>query len=100
MTVPIFRAGNSQLCDNYRPIAFLSTLSKVLEKIVSVQPVNNFDRNKILYKHQYGVQRNKSTEHSIKQVLNFIGQAMNDNIVYRLFFCVSKKGGMPIECNV
>ena len=67
------------MCDNYRPIALLSTLSKVLEKIVCVQLINHLDRNKILYKHQYGFQRNKSTEHSIIHALNFIGQAMNDN---------------------
>jgi hypothetical protein len=78
-TVPVFKAGNSDLCDNYRPIALLSTLSKVLEKMVSVQLVNHLDRNKILYKHQYGFQRNKSTEHSIIHALNFISQAMNDN---------------------
>ncbi len=78
-TVPIFKAGNSHLCDNYCPIALLSTLSKVLEKIVSVQLVNHLERNKILYKRQYGFQRNKSTEHSIIHALNFIGQAMNDN---------------------
>jgi hypothetical protein len=78
-TVPIFKAGNTELCDNYRPIALLSTLSKVLEKIVSVQLVNHLDRNKILYEHQYGFQRNKSTEHSIIHALNYIGRAMNDN---------------------
>jgi hypothetical protein len=33
-TVPVFKAGRSDLCDNYRPIALLSTLSKILEKIV------------------------------------------------------------------
>jgi hypothetical protein len=32
--VPIFKAGNSENCDNYRPISLLSSLSKVLEKIV------------------------------------------------------------------
>jgi len=78
-TVPIFKSGRSDLCDNYRPIALLSTLSKVLEKMVSVQLVNHLDRNKILYKHQYGFQRNKSTEHSIIHALNYISQAMNDN---------------------
>jgi hypothetical protein len=78
-TVPIFKAGNSELCDNYRPIALLSTLSKILEKLVSVQLVNHLDRNKILYEHQYGFQRNKSTEHSIIHALNYIGKAMNNN---------------------
>jgi len=78
-TVPIFKAGDVELCDNYRPIALLSTLSKVLEKMVSVQLVNHLDRNKILYEHQYGFQRNKSTEHSIIHALNYIGNALNDN---------------------
>ena len=78
-TVPIFKSGRADLCDNYRPIALLSSLSKILEKMVSVQLVNHLDRNKILYKHQYGFQRNKSTEHSIIHALNFISQAMNDN---------------------
>jgi hypothetical protein len=50
-TVPIFKAGNAELCDNYRPIALLSTLSKILEKIVSVQLVNHLDGIKIIYKH-------------------------------------------------
>jgi len=78
-TVPIFKAGNPELCDNYRPIALLSTLSKVLEKMVSVQLVNHLDRNNILYEHQYGFQRNKSTEHSIIHSLNFISNALNDD---------------------
>ena len=78
-TVPIFKAGRNDLCDNYRPIALLSTLSKILEKMVSVKLVNHLDRNKILYEHQYGFQRQKSTEHSIIHALNFIHKAMNEN---------------------
>jgi hypothetical protein len=78
-TVPIFKAGRSDLCDNYRSISLLSTLSKVLEKIVSVQLVNHLDRNNTLYKHQYGFQRNKSTEHSLIHALNYINKAMNEN---------------------
>jgi hypothetical protein len=78
-TVPIFKAGRADLCDNYRPISLLSTLSKVLEKIVSVQLVNHLDRNNILYEHQYGFQRNKSTEHSIIHAVNHISNAMNNN---------------------
>ena len=78
-TVPIFKTGNPELCDNYRPIALLSTLSKILEKIISVQLVNHLDRNNILYKHQYGFERNKSTEHSLIHATNYISRAMNDN---------------------
>jgi hypothetical protein len=46
--------------------------------MVSVQLVNHLDRNKILYKHQYGFQRNKSTEHNLIQAVNYIGQALNE----------------------
>jgi hypothetical protein len=35
-TVPILKTGNPELCENYRPMALLSSLSKILEKIVSV----------------------------------------------------------------
>jgi len=78
-TVPIFKAGNPDLCDNYRPIALLSSLSKILEKMVSVKLVNHLDLNKILYKHQYGFQRGKSTEHNLIHAVNYIGQAFNEN---------------------
>jgi sarcosine oxidase/L-pipecolate oxidase len=90
-TVPIFKAGRSDLCDNYRPIALLSTMSKILEKIVCVQLINHLDRNKILYKHQYGFQRGKSTEHSIVHALNFISKAMNENkFTIGVFFDLKK----------
>ena len=41
--------------------------------------MNHLDRNNILYKHQYGFQRGKSTEHKLIQALNHIGTAINDN---------------------
>jgi hypothetical protein len=47
--------------------------------MICVQLVNHLDRNKILYEHQYGFQRNRSTEHSIVHALNYISNAMNEN---------------------
>jgi hypothetical protein len=35
--------------------------------------------NKLLYKHQYGFLRGKSTEHALIQILNYIGNAFNNN---------------------
>ena len=77
--VPIFKSGRKDLCDNYRPISLLSTLSKILEKIVSIQLTNHLDINKLIYKHQYGFQKNKSTEHSLLHLSNFINTAINEN---------------------
>ena len=77
-TVPIFKAGSPLLCDNYRPISLLSTLSKLLEKIVCKQLVNHLDINNLLYEHQYGFQHGKSTEHNLIQLTNFINTALNE----------------------
>jgi hypothetical protein len=78
-TVPIFKSGNPESCDNYRPIALLSALSKILEKIVSIKLVNHLEINKLLYTHQYGFQKHKSTEHNLIHAVNFIGNALNEN---------------------
>jgi hypothetical protein len=33
--IPLYKAGNAMECDNYRPISLLSSISKILEKIVA-----------------------------------------------------------------
>jgi hypothetical protein len=77
-TVPIFKSGDPELCDNYRPISLLSSLSKVLEKMVSIQLVNHIELNHLLYEHQYGFQKNKSTEHNLTHLSNYIYSALNE----------------------
>ncbi len=77
-TVPIFKAGSPLLCDNYRPISLLSTLSKLLEKIVCRQLVAHLEDNELIYAHQYGFQHGKSTEHNIIQLTNFLHSALNE----------------------
>jgi hypothetical protein len=76
-TVPIFKAGDSKKCDNYRPISLIPTLSKILEKMVATKLTNFLQINKLLYKHQYGFQRGLSTEQNLISVTNFIGTALN-----------------------
>ncbi len=76
-TVPIFKAGDATLCDNYRPISLISTFSKILKKIVAVNLTNHLQINKLLHKHQFGFQRNLSTDHNLIQVVSFIGNALN-----------------------
>jgi hypothetical protein len=77
-TIPIFKSGSPLLCDNYRPISLLSTLSKLLEKFVCKQLVNHLEVNNLLYKHQYGFQHGKSTEQNLIQLTNFIHSALNE----------------------
>jgi len=77
-TVPIFKAGDSSSCDNYRPISLLSSISKILEKHIANQLVNHLEQNKLLYEHQYGFQKNKSTVHSLLHLTNYVARELNE----------------------
>jgi hypothetical protein len=64
--------------NNYRHISLVKSLSKILEKIVQISLVNHLELNNLLYKHQYGFLRPRSTEHNLIHVMNNIGKAIND----------------------
>ena len=76
--VPIFKSGDPKICDNYRPISLVNTLSKILEKIVALKLTNHLQVNDLLYKHQYGFLRGKSTEHNLIHVVNYIANSLNN----------------------
>jgi hypothetical protein len=59
--IPIFKAGCALECGNYRPISLLSSISKILEKIVAEKLVKHLLDNDLLYVHQYGFLPNRST---------------------------------------
>lgn len=75
--VPIFKAGNPLFCDNYRPIALVSSIAKILEKIVSIRLTNHLELNNIIYPHQFGFQRGLSTEHNLLHLVNYVSNALN-----------------------
>jgi signal recognition particle subunit SEC65 len=76
--IPIFKAGDPLECDNYRPISLLSSISKILEKIVSKKLIDHLLTNDLLYTHQYGFLPGRSTEHNLLQITNYISQALNE----------------------
>ena len=77
--VPIHKAGDRTNCDNYRPITLVNTFSKILEKIVYNKLISHLESNQLIHKHQYGFQRQRSTEHALLHVLNTISTALNEN---------------------
>ena len=84
-TVPIFKSGSPESCDNCRPLSLLNCISKILEKMVATNFVNHLEINKLLYKHQYGFLI------GILHVTNFINEALNKGKVCIGLFLDLKK---------
>jgi len=76
--IPLHKSGSPTACDNYRPIALVNTISKILEKFVSVKLTNHLELNKLIHPNQFGFQRGKNTEQNLLNVINVISKAINE----------------------
>ncbi len=77
-TIPIYKSGDEHSLNNYRPISLLPTFSKILEKLMYKRLVNFLEKNKLLYKHQYGFRKKHSTIHPIIQFLSNTFEALEN----------------------
>lgn len=59
---PIFKSGNKQELDNYRPISVLPVVSKLLERAVHIQLYAHLSQNQLLNPYQCGFRKLHSTE--------------------------------------
>ena len=67
---PLFKnKGENTIFGNYRPISLLSSISKIIERVVFDQLYSYMNCNKLIEKSQYGFRKNHSTEHA---ALNFV----------------------------
>lgn len=55
--IPIYKSGDHLLADNYRPISLISSIAKILDKIVAIKLTNHLEINKLLYPFQFGFQK-------------------------------------------
>ena len=77
--VTIFKSGDNNFLNNYRPISILPAISKVLKKLVCNRLVGFLEENDILYKHQYGFRSKHSTTHPVLQLIKDIADANDKN---------------------
>ena len=70
--VPLYKGKEHYLETNYRPISLLTTISKVLEKIVYQRIYSFLQNTGQLYENQYGFREAHSCEHAIGKVVNGI----------------------------
>lgn len=62
---PIYKSGDIETVDNYRPISLLPVLSKILEKVLNTRLINYLKTKDIIAHNQYGFREGKSTEDAV-----------------------------------
>ncbi|CAD6232988.1 GSCOCG00007083001-RA-CDS [Cotesia congregata] len=74
-----------------RPIANLSHLAKVFERIVANQLVSYLETNSLLDEHQSGFRKHHSTQAALLSLTDDIRKAIdNDDLTYLILFDFTK----------
>ena len=73
---PIFKKGDKNVINNYRPVSILPNISKVFEKLLYNQMSEYFEN--ILSKFQCGFRKNISTQHCLMLLVEKWKRALDD----------------------
>lgn len=84
---PIYKGNDASDPSNYRPISLLSSIGKVLEKIVHKHLFNFFHDNNVLTTLQSGFVPGDSTVNQLVDLYNTFCKALDDGKEVRAIFC-------------
>lgn len=79
--LPIFKKGDKQSISNYRPICILSSLSKVIEKLLITRLNKYLNKFNILKPCQFGFRAGSSTNLAILSLSDFIKHSIDAGFV-------------------
>ena len=75
--IPVYKKGNANLLNNYRPISLLPTISNIFERVIYNQLYNYFNDNQLLSEQQYGFRAQHSTELAALKLVDYIKHAID-----------------------
>ena len=89
--VPVFKSGNKDSMDNYRPISLLSCFSKIIEKIVGTRLTSFLDVNNLISNSQFGFRKKHSTIHPLIHFIDHVSSALDKKEHTLAIFCYLRK---------
>ena len=85
--IPIHKAKAKDNLANYRPISLLTTVSKVLEKIVYKRLYSFLDTCNIFSRNQYGFRKNHSTIDAVTKFIKETGNHLDNKESVLTVYC-------------
>ena len=83
---PVYKKGEKQLCNNYRPISLLSALGKVMERYVHKYVYNYLIQNKVFTPFQSGFIQGDSTTYQLINLYDSFCEAVDNGKEVRVVF--------------
>ena len=88
---PIFKSGDRESVNNYRPISVLTNFSKIFEKIIYARLSSYLNKYDILYERQYGFRPGHSAHMALVDMYDSLSKAIdNKKISVGIFIDLSK----------
>lgn len=89
--IALFKKGNKNDPNNYRPISLLSCFNKIFERLICKQLLSFLEKYNILVKYQFGFRQHHSTILALTEITDHIRCLLdNGNYVLGLFVDLSK----------
>lgn len=85
--MPSFKKDDKAIPSNYRPIALLSCLGKVMERVVYKYIYNYVINNKLIYEYQSGFLRGHSTVYQLLEIYHNVCKKLDERMSTVIIFC-------------
>ena len=89
--IPVLKEGDNLDYNNYRLISLISSIGKLIEKIVHKSLYSFLEKNYLLFEQQYGFRNKLSTNHALIDITNRIQEACDNGQYARGFYVDFKK---------
>uniref|UniRef100_A0A1B6LG28 Reverse transcriptase domain-containing protein n=2 Tax=Graphocephala atropunctata TaxID=36148 RepID=A0A1B6LG28_9HEMI len=85
--IPVFKKGKKDQLNNFRPIAIVPVLSKVIEIIIGKQLMHYMESNKLICSSQFGFRKGLSTTNALIKLVEQILGCFEDKELAAVTFC-------------
>ena len=83
---PLHKGKATDVLENYRGLSVLPPMDKMFEQLVGSQINNHFDKNKLLFRGQYGFRTNHSCEAALHEVISRMNRILSSKTIGMFLF--------------